>query len=95
VLVFVVVVGYAGFGKGFAYAGYPPLFVGEVVLAVLLASAFGPAARFPRNAASGLTLALLGLALVQVTVDLSNGADPLETARGLAPLYYAGYAFGI
>lgn len=85
---------YAAFGKGFAYAGWPPLFVGEVLLVVVLASATRPWAAIPRNPAALVTVALLGMAGVQFALDRVDASVPLlETIRGLAPIYYSAYAF--
>jgi hypothetical protein len=93
-VLFVVLVLYAAFGKGFAYAGWPPVFVGEVVLALMTFAVLRPGMAVPRNVASTLTVALIGLALVQFAVDRLTAADPvLETLRGLAPIYYSAYAF--
>jgi hypothetical protein len=93
-LLFVALVLYAAFGKGFAYAGLPPVYVGELLLAVLLFAACRPDAAVPRSAAALLAACLLGLAVVQAGDDLLVGREPwLEIARGLAPLYYAGFAF--
>ena len=87
---------YAAFGKGFAYAGWPPVFVGEGLLVIVLASAVRPWASIPRNPAALVAAALVGLGIVQVAVDRLVGAVPLmETLRGLAPLYYSTYAFGV
>ncbi|HEX6423402.1 MAG TPA: O-antigen ligase family protein [Acidimicrobiales bacterium] len=86
---------YAAFGKGFAYAGRPPVFVGEVLLALVLVSAVRPSAAIPRHPAALVTVVLAGIGVVQFAVDRLVAADPLiETLRGLAPLYYSAYAFG-
>jgi hypothetical protein len=93
-LLFVGLVLYAAFGKGFAYAGWPPVFVGEVLLVVVLAAAVRPWAAIPRNAAALLTAGLWGMAVVQFGLDRVDAAVPLlETVRGLAPIYYGIYAF--
>lgn len=87
---------YAAFGKGFAYAGYPPVFVGEVLLAIVLLATVRARTAVPRSAPAVLAAALAGLALAQATVDRLVGADPLlETLRGLAPIYYCAFAFGV
>lgn len=94
-LLFLGLVLYAAFGKGFAYAGYPPVFVGEVLLAVVLVAAVRPSTVIPRNAAALITGLLVGFAVVQFAVDrLDAGVPLIETVRGLAPIYYCGYAFG-
>jgi hypothetical protein len=94
-LLFVGLVLYAAFGKGFAYAGYPPVFVGELLLAVVLVSAVRPWTAIPRNAAALITGLLVGFAVVQFAVDrLDPGVPLIETVRGLAPIYYCAFAFG-
>ena len=93
---FVCLVLYAALGKGFAYAGWPPLFVGELLLAVVLLSAVRSSALLPRTAAAVVTALLVGMAVVQFAIDRLAGMVPLlETVRGLAPVYYSGFAFGI
>jgi hypothetical protein len=95
-LLFAGLVLYAAFGKGFAYAGVPPLFVGEVLLAVVLVAAVRSTMALPRHPAALVTAVLVGIAAVQLVVDrLAGGAPLLETLRGLAPVYYSGYAFGL
>jgi hypothetical protein len=94
-LLFAGLVLYAAFGKGFAYAGWPPVFVGEVLLAVVLASAVRPYAAIPRNPAALVTVGLAAIAVVQLGLDLVDASTPvLETIRGLAPIYYSLFAFG-
>lgn len=93
-LLVVGVVLYLAFGKGFAYAGWPPVFVGEVLLVVVLMAAVRSGGALPGNGAALLTVGLMALASVQFADDRLAGAVPLvETIRGLAPIYYAGYAF--
>ncbi len=95
-LIFVGLMLYAAFGKGFAYAGWPPVFVGEVLLVVVVVAAVRPWTPMPRNAAALVTAGLVGLAFVQCAVDRLDAAVPLqETLRGLAPIYYSAYAFGV
>jgi hypothetical protein len=95
-LLFVALALYVAFGKGFAYAGWPPLFVGEVLLVVVLASALATPMALPRQWPAWLTLALVGTAAVQAAIELMDGGSSLEeTVRGLAPVYYAGFAFGL
>lgn len=94
VLLFGTLVLYAAFGKGFAYAGVPPVYVGEVVLAVVAVSVLTKAMPLPRCAPAGLAAVLGGLALAQLTVDRLAGEDPwIESLRGLAPIYYSAFAF--
>lgn len=93
---FVGLVLYAALGKGFAYAGWPPLFVGELLLVVVLVSAVRSSALLPRTTPAVVTAVLVGMAVVQFAVDRLAGTVPLlETVRGLAPVYYSGFAFGV
>ena len=94
VLLGVVLALYAAFGRGFAYAGVPPVFVGEVALIGLLFTSLGGATALPSAGPAALTAGLGGLVAVQAAVDLRVGAAPwAEIARGTAPFYYALYAF--
>jgi hypothetical protein len=95
-LLFGGVVLYLAFGKGFAYAGWPPLFVGELLLVIVVVATLQRDPALPRNGAALLTVALVALAVVQFTVDRLAGEVPLvETVRGLAPIYYSAYAFAV
>jgi hypothetical protein len=86
---------YAAFGKGFAYAGWPPVFVGEVLLATVLVASLRTRWALPTNAAAGITAGLLAMAAVQFVSDRLGATVPLlETLRGLAPVYYSALAFG-
>ena len=85
---------YLAFGKGFAYAGWPPVFVGELLLVVVVAAAVRSTLVVPRHPAAVVAAFVGGLALVQATVDRLHPSVPLvETIRGLAPIYYAPYGF--
>jgi hypothetical protein len=87
---------YAALGKGFAYAGWPPLFVGEVLLALVLLATWHANAAVPRNIPAAVTAGLVGIAAIQVTVDvLDGGHELIEIARGVAPITYAAFAFGM
>ncbi len=83
--------GYLALGKGFSHFGIPPLFVGEVLLAVLLAASVRPTMRIPTSPPAVLTAALLLLGTVQVLFDLirPDGPVALESLRGFAVVYYA------
>jgi len=94
VLLFVVVASYAAFGKGFAYAGVPPVFVGEVVLVVVVVAVLVRPTPLPRHAAAAIAVGVAALSAVQLAIDRLDPAVPLvETLRGLAPIYYAAFAF--
>jgi O-Antigen ligase len=87
---------YLTFGKGFAYAGVAPLFVGEVLLVTVVLAALGSDTALPRSAAAAIAALLTGVALVQLAVDRFTAADPwLESLRGIAPIYYSGFAFAV
>jgi hypothetical protein len=87
---------YLAFGKGFAYAGVPPVFVGELLLVVVVLAALSSDTALPHNLAAVIAAVLVGLALVQLAVDRLVAADPwLESLRGVAPVYYSGFAFAV
>lgn len=93
-LLFVGLVLYAAFGKGFAYAGWPPFFVGEVLLVLLAVAALKTDVAVPTHLPALVTMALGAMAAVQLVFDGLFGAAPfLETLRGLAPVYYSAFAF--
>jgi O-Antigen ligase len=88
------VVLYATFGKGFAYAGWPPVFVGEALLVVVVVAALRRGLVFPRNVLAAVTAFVAAVALVQVALERTHASVPLqETIRGVAPIYYSAYAF--
>jgi hypothetical protein len=96
VVLFAGLVGYVAFGKGFAYAGVPPVFVGELLLIVVAVGALRGVVPVPGHAAALLALGVAGLAVVQVVVDRFVAVEPLiETVRGVAPVYYVAFAFGL
>ena len=87
---------YLSFGKGFAYAGVPPAYVGELLLLTVVLAALGSKTALPQNTAAAIAGALAGIALVQLAVDRFTAADPwLESVRGVAPIYYSGFAFAV
>ncbi len=87
---------YLAFGKGFAYAGVPPVFVGELLLVVVVLAALSSDTALPQNLAAVIAAVLVGLALVQLAVDRLVTNDPwLESLRGVAPIYYSGFAFAV
>jgi hypothetical protein len=87
---------YLAFGKGFAYAGWPPVYVGEVLLAVALVAALERRPVLPHGVAPAVTALLVGIAIAQAAIDRLHSAVPLvETVRGLAPVYYALFAFAV
>ena len=93
-LLFVGFVLYATFGKGFAYAGWPPVFVGELLLIVLVVAALQTELVVPTHLAALVTLVITVVAAIQVVLEGLFGAAPLvETLRGVAPIFYAAFAF--
>jgi O-Antigen ligase len=93
-LLFVGFVLYAALGKGFAYAGWPPFFVGELLLVALVVAALAGDLAIPRHAPALVTAGVVALAAVQLVFDALFGVTPLiETLRGLAPIYYASFGF--
>jgi O-Antigen ligase len=94
VILFAGVLLYATFGKGFAYAGWPPVFVGEVLLAVVIVGALRQGFVFPRTPLAAATAVIAAVTLVQVAIERTHVVVPLqETVRGAAPVYYAAFAF--
>lgn len=89
----VVFIGYLALGKGFAYFGVPPLFIGEVTLVVLFLAAVRSDLRAP-SGPSPMAALLLGMGgLLHAVVDLLyTDIEPVETLRGLAIVYYALFA---
>ena len=87
-LMAVTLVGYAVIGKGFAYVGYPPVFIGEICLLVgLLAFATFPWRAVTRLPVVGPMLLLLGWCLVRAIPGVRRwGVD------GLRDFVVVGYA---
>lgn len=84
---------YLAAGKGFAYFGYQPLFIGEVGLLVLIALAVRPNLILP----SGLAPAIAALFVLAGSAQFVNDAifsstAKIETMRGFAIVYYASFA---
>ena len=89
----VILLGYALMGRGFAYLGVPPLFVGEIVLAaglgvVLLARRMPPLA-------PALPMWILGILLAWVTLRVAVGVPTygLDAVRDGMIVGYGLYAF--
>jgi hypothetical protein len=93
ILLGLVLAGYALAGRGFAYLGYPPLFVGEVTLAagvLVLLSARGWSAVWQMPSIIALA-AFCGLGLGHTAFDYREyGMDAL---RDSAIYYYGAFAF--
>jgi hypothetical protein len=94
-LLWIALAGYALFGKGFAYVGYPPLLIGEVAmvlgLVVIFRSAAGLAmlASFP----SILLVALIGWVAVRTIQGL--GPYGVDAIRDSVIVIYGLYAFTV
>ena len=84
--------GYAVIGRGFAYAGYPPLFVGEVLLLVgMLAFLVTPGwMRVMRMAPAVAALPLVALGFFRLLPNL--GQYGIEAARDAVIWGYAAFA---
>jgi hypothetical protein len=95
-LLVAVTAGYWAFGKAFGYIGYYPIYIGEIALGLTLVGLVW-CARFRLDAGwvrSGLgwLLAALGVGVLQAAFEVVfDNADPIETVRNLAVLYYAVY----
>lgn len=89
----VVLMGYAVAGKGFAYIGVPPLFIGEVALGLgLLALALrGERATLVPRAAMGVLAVLLPWAAVRVAMGYPRWG--LDAVRDGMLVFYALFAF--
>ena len=84
--------GYAIFGRGFAYAGYPPVFVGEILLLVGIA-AFAMTAGWTRVMHVAPAVAALPLVTLGLVRLMSNiGEYGIEAARDAVIWGYAAFA---
>jgi hypothetical protein len=85
--------GYALFGKGFAYVGYPPLLIGEVamLLGVLVLLRSGCWIATLSTVPSVLVAALLLLVMLSTAVDFRTYG--LESVRDSAVVLYALFTF--
>ncbi len=91
----VLVLGYWGFGKSFAYLGLHPVYIGETLMAatLLLALQYGrifipEGASFPLYMAVGL----MGTIQAAASVFLMH-QDTMETIRNFAIIYYSLFAY--
>ena len=84
---------YLAVGKGFAYFGYPPLFIGEVSLAVMFVLAVRPHIVLPTGLAPAIATLFVLAGTAQLINDVLFSTTPkLETLRGFAIVYYASFA---
>ncbi|CAB4365450.1 MAG: hypothetical protein F2681_15890 [Actinobacteria bacterium] len=84
------------FGKGFAYCGVPPLFVGEVVLAGTLLLVVRRGMSVPQGLAPLVALIFVVFGTVQLILDLFLEHPSLvEEVRGFALVYYSLYAMTV
>lgn len=82
-LLSVVLAGYAFMGRGFAYLGLPPLFIGEITLGVCLLAALSAGRFFDvfRGVTPKLLLAFIVLGAVRTAYDVPTwGVDALRDA---------------
>jgi len=92
-LLLIVLAGYATFGKGFAYVGYPPLLIGEITLALGLiviyrsGSALAMLATFP-----SFMLAVLSTLVAAQTI-VGFGTHGVDAIRDSVVVLYGIYAF--
>src|SRR5260370_23881274 len=90
-----VLLGYAMIGKGFAYLGLPPLFIGEIALSAGLVVML----RTGCLIAALATLPSLVLAATMIWVLLRTlpyaGVYGFDSPRGSAVIMYGGFAFVI
>jgi len=89
-LLFVVFLSYLALGKGFAYFGRPPLFVGEVTLVVLVLAAARSDLTLPTGPSSLCAALFVAGGFLHTGIDLLfSDVSPIETLRGFAIAYYA------
>lgn len=90
VLTSVLLAGYAFFGRAFAYLGIPPLYVGELVLALgLLAFVWAPRRK---RLAMPILLLIVFVALGALRTIPFLGVHGIDAVRDAALWYYALYA---
>ncbi len=85
--------GYACLGKGFAYIGYPPLFIGEVVLALGLVAAFASGSGFAVFASIPSVLLTLMLGVACASVFANFGEYGIDSLRDSVVVGYGLFAF--
>ncbi|MGI8685487.1 MAG: O-antigen ligase family protein [Acidimicrobiales bacterium] len=94
-LLVVAIVGTWGLGKGFAYVGYYPVFISEMLLVGVAASVLrrGPLERVMLSSTRILPWLFFVVALqIPISVGL-NGQPVLEVVRNIAPLFYSAFAY--
>ncbi len=94
----VVLVGYAVAGRGFAYLGVPPLFIGEIALALGLAAlvSLHRAPSLVRPFPMGLVVLLVGWAVVRVALGVPEwGIDAARDGMLVVYALFGVIAFGL
>jgi hypothetical protein len=86
----ILLTGYAFLGKGFAYIGLPPLFVGEVVLGLGLLALFLTIPKVRLSTLELILLAFIGLGIIRTLPFVSTFG--LDAIRDAAVWYYALFA---
>lgn len=88
-----VLAGYATFGKGFAYIGIPPLFIGEITLSlgILVVIRSGCWVAMLASVPSVLLLALISLVILRAAPNF--GTYGLDAARDSMVAVYGVFAF--
>jgi hypothetical protein len=95
IIVVVLVLGYLSFGKSFGYIGYYPVLIGEAGLfSVLVLLGMDQRLYFPRTLSAWLLFPILLAIFAQAVYSVQYIHQPVvEVGRGIAPFYYAAFAF--
>ncbi len=89
----VILVGYAFMGKGFAYLGAPPLYVGEIVLALCLASIMWTIGRARLGVLHALLFLFMAWGAVRTIPYI--GTYGIDALRDAATWVYGFFAIGV
>ena len=92
-LLSIVLAGYATMGKGFAYLGYPPLFIGEVTLVLGLLVMYRAGCVWAMLASSPSVLLAVLVLLIAVKACLGVESYGLDAVRDGMIVIYGLYAF--
>jgi hypothetical protein len=91
----ILLLGYLSFGKSFGYIGYYPILIGEAGLFGAVAFlAMDQKLYFPRTLSAWLLFPMLLAIVAQAVYSVWYLQQPIvEVGRGIAPFYYAAFAF--
>jgi hypothetical protein len=89
----VVLTGYAFFGKGFAYLGFPPLYIGEIVLGLCLASILWTAGRAKFSPLHALLILFMAWGAIRTIPYVAT--DGIDALRDAATWVYGFFAIGV